>query len=71
MTSMGWVTFSSDGIFITADRHGGVQDCAPLVLTSPNGQSWEFGGIDRVVKGVVEAESVLVPPDSFGTGGTS
>lgn len=45
-----------------------MQDCAPLVLRRGKDTLWNFQGIDGVVKGTVDAISVLVPPHEVASG---
>lgn len=42
------------------------QDCQPLVLTAPNGTQFDFRGVAALVKGIVDPDAILNPPDSIG-----
>ena len=45
-----------------------LQDCKPLLLKGPNGSTWEFQGVEGIVKGRIDAAAALCPPDGVGAG---
>ena len=45
-----------------------LQDCKPLLLKGPGGLTWEFQGVEGIVKGRIDAAAALCPPDAVGLG---
>ncbi|KAL6757111.1 hypothetical protein V8C86DRAFT_3135851 [Haematococcus lacustris] len=42
------------------------KDCAPLLLTSPGGTTFEFQGAVQVAKNVIDVSQLLCPPEAVG-----